>query len=354
MWTNYHARLHQTLKHRCLLPKNSKILIAVSGGQDSLCLARLCLDLQLKWDWDMAIAHYDHGWALDEGLTCHIEKITENWGLNFYLAKAKQKIPETEADARKYRYEALINMANNHQFNYLVTGHTLSDRSETFIYNLIRGAGMEGLSALNWTRKLTQAQNFSPQNPKLGGVKLSSPRNLEVKGDKCTNTDTNHLTLVRPLLNFTRIDTLAFCQQLHLPIWEDKYNDNKKFARNRIRLDLIPYIKRSFNPQIEQHLAQTAEILRADVEYLTQEAEKILNLAITEDKNSLKRSPLSEKPLSMQRRVVKIFLAQKLGITPNFEQIEAVVSLITAPNLSRTSSLSKGRFAQVRGDIIVI
>jgi len=139
-----------------------------------------------------------------------------------------------------------------------------------------------------------------------------------------------------------------------LPIWEDKYNDNKKFARNRIRLDLIPYLKKEFNPQIEQHLTQTVEILRADVEFLTQEAEKLLNLAISEDKNSLKRSILKEKPLSLQRRVIKAFLAQNLKTMPNFEQIEQIVRLIDAPNRSRTSSLNQGMFAQVEGDLIRI
>ncbi|BAQ64961.1 tRNA lysidine(34) synthetase TilS [Geminocystis sp. NIES-3709] len=319
VWTGYHSKLHQVLKDRQLLPKNSKILIALSGGQDSLCLTRLCSDLQPKWHWQIAIVHYDHGWVLDEGLANHVEKIAKNWDIEFYLEQAKEKIAETEAEARKYRYEAFVNVATHHKFDYLLTGHTLSDRAETFIYNLTRGAGMEGLTALNWIRQLN-----------------------------------DHLTLVRPLLNFTRNDTLTFCQQLQLPIWQDKYNDNKKFARNRIRLDLIPYLKKELNPQIEQHLTQTAEILRGDVEFLTEEAEKLFNLAITEDKNNLKRSILKDKPLSLQRRVIKVFLAQKLEIMPNFEQIEAVVRLINAPNLDRTSSLSKGRFAQVKKDFITI
>lgn len=317
MWTNYHSKFHQTLKDRLLLPKNSKILIAVSGGQDSLCLAKLCLEVRSKWHWQIAIAHYDHGWVLDAGLARHVEEIAHNWDIEFYLNKATEIIPETEAKARKYRYQGLIDIAENHQFNYLLTGHTLSDRSETFIYNLIRGAGMEGLSALHWTRKLT-----------------------------------DHITLVRPLLNFTRSDTFSFCQQFQLPIWEDKYNDNKKFARNRLRLDLIPYIKKEFNPKIEQHLAQTAEILRSDVEFLTEEAEKLFNLALNND--TLTRSILKNKPLSLQRRVLKMFLTQKLETMPNFEQIEAVVRLIDAPNLHRTSSLSQGKFAQVKEDLIVI
>lgn len=317
MWTCYHSRLHQTLKDRQFLPKNSKILIAVSGGQDSLCLAKLCSDLQLKWQWQISIVHYDHGWALDEGLADHVEKIAHDWGIEFYLEKASQKIPENEAQARKYRYEGLINIATKYEFHYLLTGHTLSDRAETFLYNLIRGAGMEGLSALHWTRKLTE-----------------------------------NITLVRPLLNFTRSDTLAFCEQLQLPIWEDKYNEDKKFARNRLRLDLIPDIKKEFNPKIEQHLAQTAEILRTDVEFLTMEAEKLFNLAYSD--GNLTRSILKDKPLSLRRRVVKIFLAQKFKTMPNFEQIEAVVRLIEAPNLDRTSSLHQGYFAQVIQDSIVL
>lgn len=277
MWTDYHGKFHQTLKNRLLLPKSSKILIAVSGGQDSLCLGKLCLDLQLKWDWHLAIAHFNHGWILDEGLALHVEKIAKNWSLDFYLETAKQKITESEGEARKYRYEGLVEIATKYQFNYLITGHTLSDRGETFLYNLMRGAGMEGLSALNWTRKLN-----------------------------------DNITLVRPLLNFTRGDTLAFCQQLQLPIWEDKYNKNKKFARNRIRLELIPYLKKEFNSQIEQHLSQTAEILRGDIAFLTEETEKLFDLAIHEDQKKFETFYSKRKTPQFTKKGDKGFFTPKL------------------------------------------
>lgn len=315
--TPYHVRLHKTLKSRNLLAPHSKILIGVSGGQDSLCLARLCLDLQTKWHWQVAIAHYDHGWELDQGLAEHISNICQHWGATFYLETATAKIPETEASARKYRYQALIKIATEHQFNYLLTGHTLSDRSETFIYNLLRGGGIEGLTALHWTRKLTE-----------------------------------EITLVRPLLNFLRQETLEFCQQLRLPIWEDGYNLNRKFARNRIRLDLIPYLENNFNPQTQKHLAQTAEILRADLEYLQMQTDQLFTLVTSADKKALKRSLLAVESLSLQRRVVKKYLEIHLSKMPRFDAIEEVVRLITAPNGSCSSTLAKNQIAQVEDDFI--
>lgn len=318
-WTHYHSRLHQILRTKNLLPQKSKILLAVSGGQDSLCLAKLIGDLQSKWQWQIAIAHGDHGWELDQGLADHVANICQNWQVNFYLEKAQKKILETEAEARKWRYQVLTKIASEYGFNYILTGHTLSDRSETLLYNLIRGSGLDGLSALTWKRALTK-----------------------------------QITLVRPLLNFSRSDTLKFCQQFNLPIWEDQYNYNKKFARNRIRLDLIPYLQTNFNPQIEQNLAQTAEILRADRDYLEQQAKQLFQLAITPNQQSLKRSILANQPLSLQRRVIKLFLAQGLAKMPNFQQIEAVNNLIDAPNHSRTSTLANNTIVEVHNDLISI
>ena len=318
-WSSYHSLLHKTLKQQDLLPVNSRLLIAVSGGQDSLCLAKLILDLQPKWYWQIAIAHCDHGWELDQGLADHVTNICHNWGVKLYLEKAQIKLKETEAFARKWRYQILTKIAVENQFNYILTGHTLSDRSETLLYNLMRGSGLEGLSALNWSRNLTE-----------------------------------EIILIRPLLNFSRNDTLAFCQQFNLAIWEDPYNQEKKFTRNKIRLDLIPYLQANFNPKIEQHLAQTAEILKADREYLETQTQQLFNLAITNNYQSLKRDLLSNQPLSLQRRVIKLFLAQGLKKMPNFEQIEAVKNLINAPNKSRTSTLIKNIIIAVEHDLISI
>ncbi len=86
-WTPLHARLHQTLRQRKLLKQKDRLLVAVSGGQDSLCLLKLLLDLQSKWFWEIAIAHCDHCWSSDAGIADAVERIATSWGIPFHLKK---------------------------------------------------------------------------------------------------------------------------------------------------------------------------------------------------------------------------------------------------------------------------
>jgi tRNA(Ile)-lysidine synthase len=314
-WMPLHAKLHKTLLQRSLLPPKARILIAVSGGQDSLCLGKLLLDLRSKWHWQLAIAHCDHQWSTDVGIAERVSQVAQSWELPFYL-KLAQSLPETEAAARKWRYQALMEIAQAQEFEYIVTGHTKSDRAETLLYNLIRGAGTDGLAALTWQRSLTP-----------------------------------EISLIRPILEVYRRETLAFCTQFDLPIWFDAVNNSDLYARNRIRGELIPYLQKRFNPQVEKSLAQTAEILRADLEYLENTAAQLLQSAANGDR--LNRLELQRLPLAIQRRAIRQFLPTIMSRQPNFEQIEAVVNLITAPNKSRTSTLPGGAIAEVLGEWII-
>jgi tRNA(Ile)-lysidine synthase len=314
-WTTLHTKLHKTLLQRSLLPPQAKILVAVSGGQDSLCLGKLLLDLRSKWHWHLAIAHCDHQWSTDVGIAERVSQVAQSWELPFYL-KVAENLKETEAAARKWRYQALIEIAQSQDFAYIVTGHTKSDRAETLLYNLIRGAGADGLAALTWQRSLTP-----------------------------------EISLIRPILEIYRRETLAFCVQFDLPIWFDAVNHSDRYARNRIRGELIPYLQKCFNPQVENSLAQTAEILRADLEYLENTANQLLQESV--NNNRLNRSSLKFAPLAIQRRAIRQFLPTIMSRQPNFDQIEAVVNLISAPNKSRTSTLPGGAIAEVLGEWII-
>jgi len=311
-WTELHAQLHRTLRSRQLLPKNSLILVAVSGGQDSLCLIKLLLDLQPKWGWELAIAHCDHRWRADSQANAqHVEQLAQTWGLPYYQQTATEAL-NSEAAARQWRYQALRAIATSLRAGVIVTGHTASDRAETLLYNLIRGSGADGLQALTWKRPLEAS-----------------------------------IMLVRPLLEITRSQTGAFCQQFQLSIWEDSTNQELKYARNRIRLDIIPYLQQYVNPKAEENLAKTAELLQAEVEYLEETATQIRERAQHPSQPGLNRQILGAVPLALQRRVLRQFLTMALSSSPSFDQIEKVRSLISAPNRSNTDPFPGGAIARV-------
>lgn len=323
-----HTELHRTIRSRQLLERNQKILVAVSGGQDSLCLFKLLLDLQSKWGWHLGIAHCDHRWRVDSQANAnYVEQLARTWSTPFYCHTADRPLP-SEAAARQWRYQALSAIALSNSYTCIVTGHTLSDRAETLLYNLIRGSGADGLQALTWKRPLDSG-----------------------------------IVLVRPLLEITRSETGQFCQNMHIKIWSDATNQDLKYARNRIRQELIPILQ-SFNPQVESTLAQTAELLQAEVEYLELAADQLCQQAMsnnselseppitTESPLKINRRVLQTAPLALQRRVMRQILQQILPSNPSFEHIEKLTALITAPNRSQTDPFPGGAIASVNKDWI--
>ncbi len=336
-WMPLHAQVHQTLRQYQLLPKRESLLVAVSGGQDSLCLLRLLVDLQPKWNWQLGVAHCNHGWRADaEANAAYVRQLAATWELAHHEATAPD-LPPREAEARQWRYQTLAEIAQAEGYGYVVTGHTASDRAETLLLNLLRGSGADGLQALVWQRQLVPS-----------------------------------VQLVRPLLGIMRAETALFCQQANLTVWEDATNQEVKYARNRVRQALIPYLQTHFNPQVEQVLAQTAELLRSDVAYLEAMADQLWTEVVAEaaepswseslaqglgaaERQALKlnRVELRAAPLALQRRVLRRFLQTLLPTAPTFDQIEKLMNLLSAPNRSQTDSFPGGAVAQVRQEWIV-
>ena len=321
-WTPLHAQLHRGIRQRQLFCKGDRLLVAVSGGQDSLCLAQLLLDLQPKWGWELAIAHCNHRWRPDAGANAdYVRSLADSWGVPVYVETAAD-IPASEAAARAWRYNVLGAIARSHSYTRVATGHTMSDRAETLLYNLVRGSGADGLQSLTWQRELCPG-----------------------------------VVLVRPLLDVRRAETAEFCQSRGLRVWEDRTNQDLRHPRNRIRQDILPRLQASLNPQVEAALAHTAELLRADVDYLEAAAANLLHRALLpaaspDDCPKLHRPTLQTAPLALQRRALRQFLAHHLPTAPGFEPVEKLLALLDAPHRSQTDPFPGGAIARVAGDWI--
>lgn len=321
-WSDRHAQIHRGLRGRSLLPQGCSMVVAVSGGQDSVALLKLLVDLQPKWRWRLWAVHCDHGWRPDSAENAaFVADLCQNWGVPCQVIAAETR-PTTEAAARHWRYDVLGKATQTLGATHIATGHTATDRAETLLYNLLRGSGTDGLQALAWQRPL------SPDQPGL--------------------------TVVRPLLDLTRQDTAQFCQQFGLPWWIDSTNADLTYARNRLRLDVFPLLQRHFNPRVEQTLAKTAEILTAEVALLDHLTEELYAKAV-QAKDSfwlIQRSALQSAPLALQRRVLRRLLQQVMTAPVTFDHVEKLVALMSAPNRSQTDPFPGGWLARVDADQI--
>jgi len=341
-WSLTHAKLHTHLRKHLLLPQNSHILMAVSGGQDSLCLAKLLIDLQPKWQWSLGIVHCNHRWRDDAADNAnHVSNLAKAWDTPAWI-KVSEKPPKSEAAARTWRYQVLSEVARQQGYSIVVTGHTLSDRAETILYNLIRGTGLDGIGTLSWQRSIDKKRPA--------------------------------VALVRPLLNLSRQQTGQFCKSQDIPVWEDSTNNDLSFKRNRIRHELLPYLQTHFNPQVEQALSQMGELTTTDTHYLTAQTNQLFELVIITTSTStegitaktniktqklakdrrnrqtaweINRQQLKSAPLALQRRVIKKLLGLALPKPPNFQGINKILDLLEAPNGSCTDTYPGNLVAQV-------
>lgn len=322
-WSQLHAQVHRDLKVRGLLPPGATVVVAVSGGQDSIALLKLLVDLQPKWHWMLQVAHCDHRWREDSAQNAaFVRDLCDQWTIPCRVMTAAA-VPPTEDAARTWRYEVLGDMAQDLGATHIATGHTATDRAETLLYNLLRGSGADGLQALAWQRSLR------PETPSI--------------------------QVVRPLLGATRADTAAFCQRFNLPLWLDVTNQDVAYARNRLRLEVMPHLKQHFNPQVERTLAHTAELLTAEVDLLEQMTQDLYESAVHPHPGGgwqLRRSPLQTAPLALQRRVLRRVLQRTITAPVTFPQVEKLVALIAAPNRSQTDPFPGGWLAWVERDTI--
>jgi tRNA(Ile)-lysidine synthase len=287
-WSADHLRLHRhLLRHPQLLPRGAGLLVAVSGGQDSMALIGLLQDLRRLHGWSLHLWHGDHGWRPEASEQARgLAGWAEARELPLLLEQA-DPAPAGEAEARHWRYQRLEAAAHSLGRTHVVTGHTADDRAETVLLHLARGSHRRGTSSLRPRRPLSRL----PGTP----------------------------WLCRPLLGFGRSDTLRICQRLNLPIWLDSSNSERRFSRNRVRAEVLPVLE-ALHPGAACRIAAQAERLAEEAD----QHQELVNLALAglrlppsqaePGSAGLHRPPLAALSPATRRRLLEAWLAERLGI----------------------------------------
>ncbi len=312
---------------RLYLPFSGEtVVVAVSGGADSVSLLLGLLDLteRKKLGHRTVAAHFNHRLRDDESDAdeAYVRGLTMRLGVE--LAVGHGDIPHDgnlEQNARNARYDFLARTAENLRAFAVVTGHTINDQAETFLMNLIRGSGPDGLSGMKTVRALEGEIGTSDKNDVSPLLPLSlSP-----------------ILLVRPLLNWAkRIDTEGFCHECGVEYRYDTMNEDTAFKRVRIRKILLPLLE-DFNPKIIDTLAQTAALM-ADVS----ERGEPVNQTQKNDHLVLKDLKLLDQ--TQRQNTVRAWLRQRRGTTRGLElkHIEAIARLILSAKSGRAAELPGG------------
>ncbi|WP_254989955.1 tRNA lysidine(34) synthetase TilS [Cyanobium sp. N5-Cardenillas] len=294
-WGSDQTRLHRhLLRHPGLLPAGASLLLAVSGGQDSMALVTLLRDLQPLHGWRLQLWHGDHGWRHDAARQAReLQQWAGGQGLDLQLDRA-DPVPLSEAEARAWRYGRLAEAALRWHCTHVVTGHTASDRAETVLLNLARGSHLRGLSSLRASR---------PLGPEAGALRLA-----------------------RPLLVFDRADTGRLCRERHLPVLEDSSNADLRFARNRLRAEVMPVLE-ALHPGASRRISAQAERLEQQFEAETDLLELALGaLEADGTPGRLQRGRLLSLAQASQRRLLQHWLQRHLGSPPGAKNLETLVS----------------------------
>ncbi|PYJ32124.1 MAG: tRNA lysidine(34) synthetase TilS [Verrucomicrobia bacterium] len=301
-------------------PLDARYLIGVSGGRDSIALLHWLVNLGYD---RLIVCHLNHqlrGQSSDADAR-FVQKLAAKYQVGFELgaanvrALARKKKMSLETAAREARYSFFSKAAKRRRCHKIFLAHHADDLVETFLLNLIRGAGLTG----------------------LGGMRDVSSRQIH-------GVD---LTILRPLLSIWRSDIDKYVRECHLRFREDATNKNLAPTRNRIRNRIIPYLEKILDRNIRQNLWRTATIAAEEENWLDKEVPDLTNVDLSVPK-------LRALPVALQRRAILKWLRVQNISGVGFEVIERV-RLLLDPNVRTAKvNLPQDRHARRRAKTIFI
>ena len=320
-------KVTRLIRDNQLITDRDKVLLAVSGGLDSVALLRIFSQLKGRFNLELAVVHVHHGIrgsAADEDLD-FVKCLSHDFNLLFYSKKvnskafAKSQKLSPEESARILRYQAFEEFLQKLKFSKLATAHTASDQAETVLDHFLRGSGSLGLQGMQKKRGI----------------------------------------YIRPLLELTREDLEQYVKENKLIFRHDSSNEDLKFRRNRIRHELIPYLKEHFNPNLVETLNRTACIFSETESVLEAVSEKAYRSLVSLQK---KNEIIVEIDgfLGYFRVVQKYVLfraCQALEINRNdlnFDKLDKLLSIIAQNKVGKRIDINQDFQLSIDHDGIII
>jgi tRNA(Ile)-lysidine synthase len=282
-----------------LIKTGDTILIACSGGPDSLALVDILLKLQKAYQLKLAVAHFDHMFRGAESKAdaefvaafCREKNIAYYQKTFDVPAYIKKTGFSPEEAARVVRYDFLRGVAKRLGNAKIATGHHQDDQAETVLIHLFRGAGSSG----------------------IGGIRPIS------RG------------IIRPLLSVTRQEIEEYCENSHLSPRIDCTNSQTDYLRNRIRLQLLPELIEKFNPAMKAALCKSAEIIAAEHDFIRQSVECIWAKLVSQEGESIvfARKKFNQLHIAQKRELFRMAIEKKQGSLRgiSFTHVEKMIVL---------------------------
>lgn len=306
-----------------LLAAGDRLLVAVSGGPDSVALLHLLHRLANELNLQLGVAHFDHGLrgrqSQEEGE--FVAALAQNLSLPFHggggdtRALARGEKISLQMAARRLRLQFLWDTCRRHLYHRLALGHTADDQVELFFLRLLRGAGPEGLA----------------------GMRPATPEGL-----------------VRPLLAVSKEEILAWLHQENLPYRQDPSNLKRDYLRNRVRLDLLPQL-RAYNPRFQEAVRRTQTLLQEQERLLAPEVARAwaeVGETLSPDFHRLHLPAFLNLPRAMQKLVLRGVLQRVADEYPlSAAQVAATLDLAQARKSGGRMALGDCRVARAGAEL---
>ncbi|MDK9712168.1 tRNA lysidine(34) synthetase TilS [Acidaminobacter sp.] len=312
------AQLIKTNQRYQMFEQGESIVVGVSGGPDSLALLHALLTLRESWGLRLVAVHVHHGLrgAAADADAAFVRLFCLNHEVPFYLFEAdisalsRESGASFEMEGRKFRYEAFDQVALEEGCAKIAVAQNLNDQCETVLMRLFRGAGLKG----------------------LGGI-------LPVRDGR----------IIRPLIEVPRTAIEAYCSQNDLEPRMDHTNLEADYERNRIRLEVIPYLESHFNPRLADTLSRTADLFREDerlLERVTQEAYESIRLpgaSASKHEAGMSLKTFSGYEPALKRRLIRHLAREACGgVLTDFSQAHTEAALELAMRHEGSKSLQLG------------